>query len=258
MDQKYQTIRYLVFDLDGTAIPAVEDGLPSPRVVEAVGRAREHIRVSAATGRSLSKSRAILDALGITDPCIMSGGTQLIHPITGKVLWQKSIDPMTVDALMHILPAYTDAIHIGHPEKVVPLGSMDTGKSVNVLYVMALTKSDMADVIRRLTDFPDISPHFMVSWTKDRFDVHITDSDATKRHAMDELLALCGVSTRDVMVVGDGGNDLPLFEGAGLTVAMGNADSSLKEKADIITGSVDDDGLAQVIEEVILGKSMVQ
>lgn len=54
------------------------------------------------------------------------------------------------------------------------------------------------------------------------------------------------------MVVGDGGNDLPLFELAGFKVAMGNAEEVLKKQADWIAPSVDEDGLAVAIKKFIL------
>ena len=54
------------------------------------------------------------------------------------------------------------------------------------------------------------------------------------------------------MVVGDGNNDLPLFELAGWKVAMGNGADVLKEAADWIAPSVDEDGLAVAIERFIL------
>jgi hydroxymethylpyrimidine pyrophosphatase-like HAD family hydrolase len=52
--------------------------------------------------------------------------------------------------------------------------------------------------------------------------------------------------------VGDGHNDLPLFEACGFRVAMGNADEELKKLADYIAPSVEDDGIVDVIEKFIL------
>lgn len=51
--------------------------------------------------------------------------------------------------------------------------------------------------------------------------------------------------------IGDGANDIHLFNAVGLKVAMGNAVPSLKEKADIVIGHVTDDGLAQYFEDLV-------
>ena len=50
---------------------------------------------------------------------------------------------------------------------------------------------------------------------------------------------------------GDGFNDLPMIEYAGFGVAMANAPEQLKEKADYVTPSCDEDGLVDVITRFI-------
>ena len=50
----------IIFDLDGTAIPNRNDGMPSERVINAVKKAQDIIKVSIATGRSVSHCRDIL------------------------------------------------------------------------------------------------------------------------------------------------------------------------------------------------------
>lgn len=57
------------------------------------------------------------------------------------------------------------------------------------------------------------------------------------------MLDVLGVPDEDVAVFGDGTNDVCMFGQGWLSVAMGNACAALKEKADYITTSVDQDGL---------------
>ncbi len=64
------------------------------------------------------------------------------------------------------------------------------------------------------------------------------------------LLAICnhtGIDRSETMAFGDGGNDLPIIEIAGIGVAMGNANESIKPHADYITTPVDDDGIARAL-----------
>ena len=60
---------------------------------------------------------------------------------------------------------------------------------------------------------------------------------------MQHVLDYYGVSKEDTFGFGDGTNDIEMIKFAGVGVAMGNADDSLKEIADYITESVDEDGI---------------
>ena len=50
------------------------------------------------------------------------------------------------------------------------------------------------------------------------------------------------------MAFGDGGNDIDMLKHAGIGVAMGNAGENIKEIADYITTSVDDDGITNALK----------
>ena len=70
-----------------------------------------------------------------------------------------------------------------------------------------------------------------------------------------ELLAKhLGLNKEEVMTFGDAGNDLHMIEYAGLGVAMENAFDEVKEAADYITDSNENDGVAKAIEKFILEK----
>ena len=61
-----------------------------------------------------------------------------------------------------------------------------------------------------------------------------------------------------MIAVGDGFNDLAMIEYAGLGVAMGNAPEEVKNAADYITFSNDEDGVAKVIEVFVLNQQRSQ
>ncbi len=64
-----------------------------------------------------------------------------------------------------------------------------------------------------------------------------------KAGAIEVLLAHLGIDVADTMAYGDGHNDHEMFEHVAISVAMGNAVPSLKEIADDVTGTADEDGL---------------
>ncbi|MBP3616475.1 MAG: HAD family phosphatase [Lachnospiraceae bacterium] len=75
-----------------------------------------------------------------------------------------------------------------------------------------------------------------------------------KAHALERLLPSLGISREECICCGDGYNDITMLQYAGLGVAMANAQTEVKEAADIITLSNDDDGLVPVICTYFLDK----
>lgn len=65
-----------------------------------------------------------------------------------------------------------------------------------------------------------------------------------------ELIDALGLSWSEMVVIGDGENDIELLRAAGVGVAMGNAGSTIREAADYITGTVLEDGVFQAIQKI--------
>lgn len=80
----------------------------------------------------------------------------------------------------------------------------------------------------------------------------ITHPLANKGVAMSEIAKLLRIPLAEVAVIGDGGNDVAMFERSGLSIAMGNASPKVQQAADFVTGSNGEDGFARAIEHFIL------
>lgn len=72
-----------------------------------------------------------------------------------------------------------------------------------------------------------------------------------KAYGISKLLERLGYSRSQVVCCGDGFNDVSMIEYAGLGVAMANAKKEVREKADYIAPSCDEDGLVDVIHRFI-------
>jgi HAD superfamily hydrolase (TIGR01484 family) len=242
-------IKAIIFDLDGTAIPNKKEGMPSQRLIDTVGKAQKKIKVSVATGRTLSNVRPILKALKITSPCVIAGGTQIINPLTEETLWKKELSADQVRDIILVCKPYSYKVWISDQGDASPKKEDIVIRQEQIIYLMAVSKEDTKIIMKELEKIPNIVAHEVKSWTPGHIDIHITHNEATKKHALLILLKLDYVDKQNVMAIGDGNNDLPLFEIAGYKVAMGNAMYRLKKAADYITDSVEDDGLAKAIEE---------
>jgi hypothetical protein len=85
------------------------------------------------------------------------------------------------------------------------------------------------------------------------FFLEFVDKNASKAIAMEKLGKHYGIEQSEMIAVGDGFNDLSMMEYAGLGVAMANAKDVIKEKADYVTLSNDENGVAHVIYKFVLG-----
>ena len=121
---------------------------------------------------------------------------------------------------------------------------------VNVMYVMGCAVADGQAILAELEKLENITAASVLSWTQEGVDIHITHKQATKEHAVAELLRILELTKDEVIGVGDADNDVHLFKGVGHKVAMGNGTERLKSLADEVIGSVDNDGLAELIESL--------
>lgn len=76
--------------------------------------------------------------------------------------------------------------------------------------------------------------------------------DAGKWAAILHLARLWQIDPSAICAVGDGANDIPMIRNAGLGVAMGHAAPEVLAAADLITGDHDQDGVAMLVENVLL------
>ena len=76
--------------------------------------------------------------------------------------------------------------------------------------------------------------------------------DASKWAAVLHLANLWDVDPAEICAVGDDVNDVPMIRNAGLGVAMGHAPADVLAVADLVTGDHDEDGVAMLVDEVLL------
>jgi hydroxymethylpyrimidine pyrophosphatase-like HAD family hydrolase len=74
----------------------------------------------------------------------------------------------------------------------------------------------------------------------------------SKGHTLAKLAEQRGYSRDEVIAIGDGLNDVEMVQWAGLGVAVANAVPELRDIADFVTTSCDEEGVAQVIDRFIL------
>ena len=79
--------------------------------------------------------------------------------------------------------------------------------------------------------------------------IEINNRGVSKGNAVKALAEKYGIKREEIICIGDNENDLSMIEYAGLGVAMGNAIDSVKEIADYVTSSNDDNGVAKALKK---------
>jgi Cof subfamily protein (haloacid dehalogenase superfamily) len=148
-----------------------------------------------------------------------------------------------------------EATHWGkdYASKVrVPINLLDLPfglrqEPTKILFIAEPEKLDEAagELAKRFSDLINLTK------SKDIF-LEISHPKATKGNALKELAESLKINREEVIAIGDNLNDLDMINYAGCGVAVGNAVQTLKEAADLVTKMNDDDGVAEVIEKLVL------
>lgn len=88
----------------------------------------------------------------------------------------------------------------------------------------------------------------------DGFWYKFTKAGITKERAIKTICSVCNIDLEDIIAFGDDFADIGMLKLCGVGVAMGNAIDEVKEIADIVIGTNDEDGIAEFLEKNILRK----
>lgn len=241
----------IIFDLDGTAMPSGEKCIPSKALIETTKKYKTKIHLCAATGRTWQYAKQVIQSLELSDPCIICGGAIIIDPVSENILWQEVIKQPAVEQIIQAVHQFRFPIQfssgllqtVGFPKILHKQLA-----HINTCYILDIPENKVNEVVLTLKPIQGIIVSKAYSWNLvNGIDLHITSDQSTKEHAVFELCRMLGIESTRVAGVGDGFNDLHLFNAVGYKVAIGNAAPELKAHADRVIGSIEEDGLAKYI-----------
>ena len=262
----------LVLDVDGTLHNShreISDATKNA-LIEAQKRGKT---IAIASGRSIAGIRQTASAISLEEYggyVIAYNGTTVINCKTGECIYNQTL-PADL-----IAPVYEEAAKL----QVAIMAYRDSAKEIIVAggvtdYVAAdaaascVTIRETDQFVKELS-FP-INKIFVSGepdkmkeverilqrkfgsvlnvFRSDPYYVELLPKYTDKGVAVDKLVKYMDITKERVMCVGDSNNDLPMLRYAGMGVAMGNASDRIKEQADYVTDSNDDDGIVKVIEK---------
>ncbi|MFP9129478.1 Cof-type HAD-IIB family hydrolase [Niallia sp. BSM11] len=84
------------------------------------------------------------------------------------------------------------------------------------------------------------------------FNLEVTHINGNKGNGLKAMARFFNIPIENTVAIGDEINDIPMFQAAGLAIAMGNAEEEVKKHSDITTLSNDENGVAYAFEKYIL------
>jgi Cof subfamily protein (haloacid dehalogenase superfamily) len=261
------TISLVVSDVDATLIT------PEHEITTRTARAVRQLQ-KRGIGFTMASSRPprglydFAEQLNLTEPfAAFNGG--VIQKRSGETLLKHTLSREICQAAFEItgkfgigLWLYCD--HDWHVDKITPF----VEREQKTIGFPATVENDLKDVFGTAAKLvmvgdptlialaePIALAEFGVSVSatksKPRF-LDITAKEAHKGTVITQLAAVMGIPTAEVAVIGDGLNDVLMFERAGFSIAMGQSSDEVKAAANIVTKSNTDEGFAFAIEKFIL------
>lgn len=260
MKQK-ETQKYaLFFDIDGTLVSFKTHEIPASTIFALTQAKANGSRVYIATGRppviltNLGAIEHLIDGYITTNGALCYVGDQLVccQPI-----------PM-----QDVMTCVNDAQEKGYSLIVVgrkDVAVLDPKGDVDRIFrqMLAVKNLDKAspldevlqqDILQLTPFFPaDYEPQLLARMSQcvsGRWHPEFTDitaNGADKGKGIQAIARHEGFDPNHTIAFGDGGNDTSMILQAGIGVAMGNAIDALKQQADYVTTSVDEDGILNAL-----------
>ncbi len=268
------SIKLIAIDIDGTLLNSKK--VITPRVNEAIQKARQlGVYIVLCTGRPLPGVQQQLKELNLIndrDFVITYNGSLVQrtgdghsyahftlgysdleevanqvknHPIHFHAIDQEVIHVTTEDIGEY---SYHEQRLVNMPISHKPQEEID--KNIEFTKMMFVEKAELLEPF-----IAQLPTKFTEKYTLLRsapYYLEILHKDASKGKAVAKLADLLELTPDEIMCLGDNENDLDMITYAGIGVAMGNAVETVKNVADFITTTNDEDGVAIAIEKYVL------
>ena len=265
-------IRLLVSDIDGTLV--TKDKELTSAVRAAATRLAEHgVKLVLVSSRPPHGVELFASALGLDTPRAgFNGG--VFTAADGRILQARLLDGGTARETLEYLETQQIAPWLFTADEWLltkPDGDYVDWEQKTVK-MQPRVVAEFGDAVARAGKIMAASQDFMKlaacettlqNLLGDRAAVHrsqdyyldITHTLANKGEAVRQAARLLGIDLSQTACIGDMANDLPMFDVAAFSIAMGQAPASMRARADYVTASNQESGWAQAVEQAILPRA---
>lgn len=266
-------IKLLALDLDGTLTNSRKE--VSEKNKEYIWRAQSKgVSIILASGRPVIGIKKVADELNLWNRggyILAYNGGQIIDCTTREDLIKQTISPeyfhdiCTIISKFQVFPlTYNDEGVICENDDNQYVRKEAYNNGIKVIKVDSLERACVNPVVKFMVVGEPSELNRAYEYLKTLFEgklnvffsepyfMEITPMGIEKASALSKLSDMLGYTSENMMACGDGLNDIPMLQFAGLAVAMENAYDETKAYADYISLSNEEDGVADAIDKFIL------
>lgn len=247
-------IKAIFLDVDGTILSFSTHQVPASAQTSLMQLYDKGIKIIIATGRSAGNLSEISSiprhgVVGLNGAeCTLQGGQVIERHSISLELFRKSME-LAKEYDFAIAVEGTDGIFVDKiTPRVIEMARKVDHPLPEVRDLWQVYKegvcSQLCFFLDRETEqsiMPQLPGLSASRWCEAFSDINVVGVD--KAGGMCSFIKHFGFDWSETIAFGDGGNDIPMLQAAGIGVAMGNASDEVKQCADYVTANVDDDGL---------------
>jgi Cof subfamily protein (haloacid dehalogenase superfamily) len=254
-------IKILAIDMDGTLLdPQSKISTENKRAIQKC--MDRGIKVSIVTGQNLQYARNIIESLGLSSPHVLANGALIVNEKLEKIHCSL-IDPISYRKIVSFCRGKSLQLRVCTADGALVFDNSPLGISTdkeNVIKDDLLAEHIANNVLLCTVKTPDgivkINTEDISKDLKIRnaglYYINIFNRKAGKTSGLKKILSYLDLSSHELMVVGDGENDIGMIKMAKIGVAMGNALPEIKKYADHVTLDNENNGLSVAIERFLL------
>ena len=231
------------------------------------------IRLALASARpspGLFKERDILNMQDYQGILMSYNGGRIVDAETNKVLFETSMDLAETKQVLRqleklpVTPILDDGVQFYVTDKngykvdyecknnnmvcteVENLADFLTFAPIKIL--MSVQPEELPKVQQRIAE---MLPETLTVVQTAAFYLEVIPKVINKGQGIRDICKVLGITPAEVISFGDAANDIPMLQEAGVGVAMGNASEAVKQAADMVTRSNNEDGIAAALERLL-------
>ena len=250
-------IKAVFFDIDGTLVSFKTHRVPESTVKALAALRDRGVRVFVASGRHLLSINNLGD-LQFDGYITLNGGYCMVGE---RVVYKHSIPPEDISSVVRYMEqteefpcifVHEHALYMNYTNELTkdvfrmlnfpepPCVSLREAAKGEIFQLVAFFTREQEGAIMSVMPCSEAT----------RWNPLFTDvipRGSSKQVGVDKIIEYFGIPLEETMAFGDGGNDIPMLRHVGIGVAMGNAEDDVKQVADYVTASVDEDGIEKAL-----------